>query len=81
MRWYVRLLKEDESRIFIAYSYEKNSLCDGVLEYNKGKHDISIEKLSEGADEFATKWLFSHIHGLLRRDGRIPEEKKCICIG
>lgn len=80
MRWYVKRLKEDEGRIFIAYSYEKNNLCDGVLEYNKGKQGITIEKMSDGADEFATKWLFSHIHRLLK-ENRLTEEKRCICIG
>ncbi len=80
MRWYVKRLQEDENRIFIAYSYEKNSLCDGVLEYSKNERGITIEKMSEGADEFATKWLFSHIHGLLRKN-RLTEEKQCICIG
>jgi len=81
MRWYVKLLQEDDGYIFIAYSYEKNSACDGVLKYDKGRRDLAIERMSDGADEFATQLLFGPIHGILRTEGRIPEEKKCICTG
>ena len=80
MRWYVKQIKNDEDHISIAYSYEKNDSCDGRLTYDKATTSISIENLSEGADDFATRWLFSHIHGLIRRN-ELTDKKKMIAIG
>jgi len=80
MKWYVKLLKKEDANIFIAYSYEKNSSCDGVLRYDKNKEDISIEKMSDGASKTATEMVFGNIHILLEKN-EITENRKCICIG
>jgi hypothetical protein len=80
MRWYVKKQIENNDCIFIDYSYEKNDTCDGLLKYDKDSKNITIEKMSDGADEFATKWLFSHIHGLLRRN-ELNEKIRMVAIG
>jgi len=80
MRWYVKRKSEDEKSIFISYSYEKNDTCDGLLRYDKTTDKIEIEEMSEGADEFATKWLFRHVYGLLD-DKKLNGEKRMIAIG
>ena len=80
MRWYVKLLKEDEKNVYIGYSYEKNNSCDGVLQYNKGTENIDIEKLSDGADEFSTRWLFGNLYNLIRKKA-ITGTPRVVAIG
>lgn len=71
---------ENENDIYINYSYENNDSCDGLLRYNKINDNITIEKLSDGADLSATKWLFPHIYSLLDKNN-LTESKKRISIG
>ena len=80
MRWYVKKQTENNERILINYSYEKNDKCDGLLRYDKISEKITIERMSDGADEFATKWLFSHIYGLLEKK-ELTEKKHMVAIG
>jgi hypothetical protein len=80
MKWYVRLIKKNCTSVEIAYSFERNDTCDGLLRYEEPTHVITIERMSEGADEFTTKWLFQHIHRLLKKNELTPE-KRVICIG
>ena len=65
MNWHVKLLKEDDDSLLIAYSYERNDTCDGLLRYDKKNGAISIEKMSDGADEFGTRWLFGPLRQVL----------------
>jgi len=80
MRWYVKKQSENNDDILINYSYEKNDTCDGLLKYNKVSDKITIEKISDGADEFATKWLFSHIYGLLDKN-ELNGQRHMVAIG
>ena len=80
MRWYVKKQTENKDSILINYSYETNDTCDGLLKYDKSLDKITIEKTSDGADESATKWLFSHIYGLLDKN-ELNEKKYMIAIG
>ncbi|MCL2219766.1 MAG: hypothetical protein FWC23_06885 [Chitinispirillia bacterium] len=80
MRWYVKLVRRNGKSIYIAYSYETNDSCDGLLRYEEPTKNIVIERLSDGADEFDTKGVFSHIHGLLRKN-ELTEKIRMICIG
>ena len=80
MRWYVKKQTESNDSILINYSYEKNDTCDGLLKYDKMSDKITIEKMSDGADEFATKWLFSHIYRLLDRN-ELNEKRHLVAIG
>jgi len=80
MRWYIKLIRDDGDSVFIAYSYERNKSCDGVLKYSKSKRDITIEKMSDGADDYETRDMFQFVYRFLANGG-IPREKKCICIG
>ena len=80
MRWYVKKQMENNENILINYSYEKNDTCDGLLKYDKISDKITIEKMSDGADEFATKWLFSHIYGLLDKK-ELNDNKHMVAIG
>ena len=80
MRWYVKKQSENNADILINYSYEKNDSCDGLLKYNKISDEITIEKMSDGADDFSTKWLFSHIYNLLDKN-ELNEKRYLIAIG
>jgi len=80
MRWYVKKQSENNDNILINYSYEKNDTCDGLLKYNKISDKITIEKMSDGADEFATKRLFSHIYGLLDKN-QLNEKRYMVATG
>ena len=80
MRWYVKKQVENSDVILINYSYEKNDTCDGLLKYDKLSDKIIIEKMSVGADEFSTKWLFSHIYRLLDKN-ELNEKKYMVAIG
>ena len=80
MRWYIKKQTENNESILINYSYEKNDTCDGLLKYDKISEKITIERISNGADEFATRWLFSHIYGLLGKK-ELTEKKHMIAIG
>jgi len=80
MLWYVKKQTEDDNNILINYSYEENKNCDGLLKYNKKSDEIIIEKMSQGADEFATKWLFQHIYRLIDKN-ELTQNKRIIAIG
>jgi len=80
MRWYVKKQIENSDAVLISYSYEKNDTCDGLLKYNKSTDEISIEKMSDGADEFATRWLFQHIYSLLA-DNKLTNTRRTVAIG
>lgn len=58
--WY-KLLDESSDKMKIAYSIEKNKSCDGVLLYDKINDNFTVEKFSDGADDWVTKWLSGHI--------------------
>ena len=80
MRWYVQKQEENNDNILINYSYETNDTCDGLLKYDKYSNKITIEKISAGADEFATKWLFSHIYRLMN-ENQLNEKRYMVAIG
>ena len=80
MVWHVRTKSVTDTSILIEYSYEQNLNCDGLINYNKATDVFSIEKLSVGADEFATKWLFQHLYRLLRNN-ELNGEVRHVCIG
>ena len=80
MRWYVKKQSENGKEILINYSYEKNDSCDGLLKYDKDNDKISIEKMSDGADEFATNWLFQHIYRLVS-NGELTENMRVVAVG
>jgi hypothetical protein len=80
MRWYIKLVRRDGKYVYIAYSYEMNDTCDGLLRYEELTKAITIEKMSDGADEFDTKGVFEHVHRLLRKN-ELTEKRTKICIG
>ena len=80
MRWYIKKQSENTNNILINYSYENNDTCDGLLKYDKSSDEITIEKISDGADELATKWLFSHIYRLLDKN-ELNEKRHLVAIG
>ena len=80
MRWYVEKRSENENKILINYSYEKNDSCDGLLAFDKPTKEISIEKLSDGADDFSTRWLFQHIYRLVKNN-ELTEKRRVVAIG
>jgi hypothetical protein len=80
MRWYVKKQSEDDKSIFINYSYEKNDTCDGLLKFDKGERKFEIVEMSEGADDFATRWVFPHIRGLITNN-ELNGEKRKIAVG
>jgi len=80
MNWHVRLKNNDSDSLLIEYSCGNSKACDGVLRYDKVTEKITIERMSDGADEFYTKWLFPHVYGLLGENG-ITKDKRRICIG
>jgi hypothetical protein len=80
MVWHVRQKSDERDRLLIEYSYGDSKACDGVLLYDKNTEEITIVKMSNGADEFYTKWLFPHIYRLLREND-LTIEKRRICIG
>jgi hypothetical protein len=71
---------DDSDSLSIEYSYGDSKACDGVLLYDKNTEEITIVKMSNGADEFDTKWLFPQIYRLVDEKG-ITREKRRICIG
>jgi len=80
MVWHVKLKSDKSDSQLIGYSYGNSNECDGVLRYDKNTREIAIERMSDGADEFYTKWLFPHIYRLVGEKG-ITAEKRRICIG
>lgn len=54
MNGWCKLVAEDERTLRIGYSIEENESCDGILVYEKESEEFRIERLSEGADTFAT---------------------------
>jgi len=80
MLWFVNKKTENDENIIIGYSYSKNDSCDGILKYDKNQEELSIEKLSEGADEGVTKMLFSILYGILGNGG-LSKDKKMIATG
>ena len=77
--WY-KLINESSDKMKIAYSVEKNKSCDGILIYDKPNDCFTIEKLSEGADNWITNWLSGHILAKIIM-GQISEERKLIATG
>jgi len=80
MRWYIKLVRRDGKSVYVAYSYEMNDSCDGLLVYDELTKAITIEKMSQGASEFETKGVFEHIYRALRKN-ELTEKKQAICIG
>jgi len=80
MRWYIKLVRKDGKNIYVAYSYEKNDTCDGLLIYDESTKTITIEKMSQGAGMGDTKGVFEHVHRALRKN-ELTEKKQVICIG
>jgi hypothetical protein len=81
MVWHVRLRSEDDRELLIEYSYATNESCDGLLKYDKPTKDITVEKVSDGADfEYATMGLFVPLRYLLKA-GKINGKKKRVCTG
>jgi len=80
MLWHVRLRSENETDILIEYSHSPSDRCDGLLIYNKPSKSITIEKISDGADEFGTRWLFGPLRQVLNNND-LTEKKRRICIG
>jgi hypothetical protein len=80
MRWHIKLVRRNGKNVYIAYSYEMNDSCDGLLVYDESAETITIEKLSLGADEFDTKGVFEHIYRSLRKN-ELTDKKQVICIG
>ena len=58
--WY-KLLSESDDEMRIAYSFEKNDSCDGILSYNKKNDGFKTIKMSKGTDEWITRWISRHI--------------------
>ncbi len=77
--WY-KLMNETHNEMKIGYSVEKNKTCDGILNYNKNTDEFTTEKLSEGADDWSTKWLSRHILSRIIM-GKLSETPKMIAIG
>ena len=77
--WY-KLIKEDANEMQIGYSVEKNKSCDGLLNYNKNTDEFVTERYSDGADDWATKWLSGHILSRIIM-GKISETPRMIAVG
>ena len=77
--WY-KLMNETPDEMKIGYSVEKNKSCDGILHYNKHTDEFTTEKLSDGADDWATRWLSGHILSRIIM-GKISETPKMIAVG
>ncbi|MGF7045159.1 hypothetical protein [Fusobacterium sp. PH5-44] len=81
MRWIIKKISEDKSKIMIAYSFDTNYSCDGIIEYNKEKEEFTINKMSEGATEGFTKWLFQHLWSFVDGRRELTEKPRVIAIG
>ncbi len=77
--WY-KLADDTKYKMKIAYSFEKNKSCDGILVYDKTDDSFIIEKMSDGADVWITNWLSGHILSKIIT-GQISKERKVIATG
>jgi hypothetical protein len=81
MNWWYKKLYEDEKIIRVAYSYEENQSCDGILVYNKETKAITVEKMSDGADEFDTGRAKQHLYGCIRDNLLSFDKVRRVAIG
>lgn len=67
MYGWCKLIEENENEMIIGYSWESDKTCDGRLVFNKHTKEMSVEKISVGADEGATSYLICPLRSKIRK--------------
>lgn len=63
MIWNVKKVEESEKRIMVGFS--KNSLFDGLIEFDKKDEQFEIVSLAKDCDEFEAGRLFQFLYTLI----------------
>ena len=75
-----KLIDENDKKMKIGYSLEKNKNCDGILIYDKQTQEFFVEKLPKGEDGWLTNHFICPLRNRLRRKP-LTSELSCVATG
>ena len=67
MYGWCKLIEETETEMVIGYSWEADKSCDGRLIFNKQTKEMTLEKMSAGANESATAYFICPLRSRIRK--------------
>ena len=69
MLWYINLLQVMGSVYRIAFSFDDDNSCDGVIEYDSKTDSCSVIVPSSGCNEFYTNKLINLLPYIYKNEG------------